>query len=89
MEKTENHRKSMNNDPDAGMSAIVTFSNRNKILTEYQSDTFIPYDLRDAIERGGEAVQNEETVVFREHHLVVIAPQSTHKKRKHVGTIYK
>ena len=76
-------------DPDAGMAALVTFSNRNKILTEYQSDTFIPYDLRDAIERGGEAVQNEETVVFREpDHLVVIAPViSTHKKRKHVGTI--
>ena len=77
------------NDPDSGMATLVTFTNRGKILTEYNSETYLSRDLSNAIEEAGEALQAEETVLIREKdHLIVITPViSTKKKRKNVGTL--
>ena len=77
------------NDPDSGMANLMTFTNRGKILTEYNSETYLSRDLSNAIEEAGEALQAEETVLIREKdHLIVITPViSTKKKRKNVGTL--
>lgn len=77
------------NDPDSDMATLMTFTNRGKILTEYNSENYPSRDLSNAIEEAGEALQDEETVLIREKdHLIVITPViTTRKKRINVGTL--